>query len=198
MFAANFTITNNVLQPVSGATQISSTFDLTNQGTGVAANNFRVTWRLSTDQLQSADDLLLSETIFTDDFAPGQTQAQPSLIAVLPTEATPGNYYLIVCVDEDDTLDESNEVNNCVRQFVEIFEPTNDCNLSVAVTNLQCDDNGTPNIEGDDTFTADVTVTNPGGGTGFVPGSPLPCLIGAGDYGVTYSIGPSNILGWGK
>ena len=72
------------------------------------------------------------------------------------------------------------------------------CNLTVDVGPSICDDNGTPDFAGDDSFTATVTMTNPGGGTGFVPLAPPGCLIDAGNYGTTYTFGPANILGFGN
>ena len=53
--------------------------------------------------------------------------------------------------------------------------PAPTCRLSAAVTNLRCDDNGTPADPSDDRYTGDVTVANPGnpGGTysGSLPGA---------------------------
>ncbi|MCB0608077.1 MAG: T9SS type A sorting domain-containing protein, partial [Lewinella sp.] len=58
------------------------------------------------------------------------------------------------------------------------------CSIDAAVSNVVCNDNGTPALPDDDTFTFDVTVTNPtgsgswtGGGTG-------------GTYGTTVTVGP--------
>ena len=198
LFAKDFTITSNVLDPISGDTEIGSTFDLTNQGTGTTADNFYVQYYLSTDELRSADDLQMLEVIFTDPIVPGGSLPQQNLFNVPSTFAPPGNYFMIVCVDDDDDIDESNEVNNCRFSVVEIFEPNFTCNISASVNNLLCNDNGTPNDPDDDTFTADITVTNPTGGTGFVPGGVVPCLIESGDYGVTYTFGPANTLGFGN
>jgi hypothetical protein len=113
-------------------------------------------------------------------------------------QTPPSGYFLIVCLDALDQVDESNEANNCQHQFIEVFDPNTPYSLTVDVGTPICDDNGTPDIVGDDIFTATVTVTNPGGGTGFVSGTLSGCLVDAGSYGVTYTYGPANILGFGN
>lgn len=71
--------------------------------------------------------------------------------------------------------------------FSQSTNPT-DCNITVQATNIQCQDNGTPNDPADDTFTFDVIVNNTGscGSTWSAPNR-------VGQYGVAATFGPYAI-----
>ncbi|RME93326.1 MAG: DUF11 domain-containing protein, partial [Bacteroidetes bacterium] len=66
-----------------------------------------------------------------------------------------------------------------------------DCSISISITNLECDPNGTPDDGSDDLFTFDLTVNGDNGAetwTGTLAGSPI-----SGAYGESQSFGPYAI-----
>ena len=70
--------------------------------------------------------------------------------------------------------------------------PQPECILDAQVSNIECDDNGTPEGEGDDTFTFELLVEDLGGGgttwTATVAGQTI-----NGTYGVSQLVGPFDI-----
>jgi gliding motility-associated-like protein len=64
---------------------------------------------------------------------------------------------------------------------------SNDCLLETTISNILCDDNGTPGVSTDDTFTAILTVTETNGGPGWTAGPPVNQV---GTYGTPVVIGP--------
>jgi hypothetical protein len=87
--------------------------DFKNIGTGAASGNFTVKSYLSTDQTLSANDYA-DGTISTGNYAAGLTVNQvPAAMTVNSTLAA-GQYYLILKIDADNQVAESNENNNII------------------------------------------------------------------------------------
>jgi Leucine-rich repeat (LRR) protein len=87
--------------------------DFKNIGTGAASGNFTVKSYLSTDQTLSANDYA-DGTIPTGNYAAGFTVNQvPAAMTVNSTVAA-GQYYLILKIDADNQVAESNENNNII------------------------------------------------------------------------------------
>lgn len=89
---------------------VSFDFDLNNMGDTIAANNYRIGMYLSTDTLLSSSDSLVGE-VPTGNTPIGTIADVPGAITV-PTNLTPGDYYLLIAADIDDTVMESDETNN--------------------------------------------------------------------------------------
>ncbi|MEN0004136.1 MAG: hypothetical protein AAF798_08335 [Bacteroidota bacterium] len=79
--------------------------------------------------------------------------------------------------------------SDCTASVDATAPPTcsDDCEIDAVVTNVLCDDNGTPNDATDDTFTFDVTVTGNGTGSGWTAND---LASTSGQYGVPVSFGP--------
>ena len=89
------------------------TFDLNNQGNGDAVGNFTIKAYFSTDDVLSSDDVF-DGLIPTGNLGAGQTTSMVPGASTVPTSLTPGNYFLILKVDADETIPESNENNNTI------------------------------------------------------------------------------------
>ena len=85
-------------------------WDLNNLGTTVAVNAYRVVMYLSSDQTFSADDPEVGE-VPTGNTFPGTIPNVPGAIRV-PLGTADGDYYLHIVVDNDNTVEESDETNN--------------------------------------------------------------------------------------
>jgi pectate lyase len=84
-------------------------FGVTNRGAGSAAG-FRVGIYLSTDTGRSASDLLLRSRSVSS-LSAGASQLH-ALTEVIPSGVKPGSYYVVLVVDADGVVRESNDGNN--------------------------------------------------------------------------------------
>jgi hypothetical protein len=87
--------------------------DIKNIGTGAATGNFNVKAYISTDNALSSNDIQ-EGIIPTANFAAGFSSLQVAGATTIPATLTAGQYYLILKVDGDNTIAESNENNNVI------------------------------------------------------------------------------------
>jgi len=85
-------------------------WDLINLGQVAAEDDYRIVMYLSDDQQFSADDVVVGE-VPTGNTFPGTISGVPGAITV-PTDQLIGEYYLHFFVDNDNTIEESDETNN--------------------------------------------------------------------------------------
>jgi len=85
-------------------------FDLKNIGS-VGTGSYKIKAYISTDTQLSSDDIQ-DGTIPTGNLAANTTIPDVSGASTIPANLSPGNYYLILKVDADDEIAESNEGNN--------------------------------------------------------------------------------------
>ncbi len=88
----------------------SFSFDLTNAGTAIATDSYRIGFVLSTDATLSSNDVLVGE-VPTGNTGIGTTSDITGAITI-PANTAPGNYFLIAKADFDEVITESNENNN--------------------------------------------------------------------------------------
>jgi hypothetical protein len=189
---ANLNITNPALLP--GAI-LNYKFDLKNIGNAAAAGNYNIKAYISTDNVLSNNDIQ-DGTVPTGNLAAGQTITQTSGASTIPATLAAGQYFLILKVDADNQITESNEANNILvsTSTFTVQSGGGNCAISnVISTNIPCNDNGTPNLATDDTYSFSMTISNTGTcGTGWTGGI-APYTIGS--YGVTYGMGNYPISG---
>ena len=98
-------------------------FDLKNIGTAAASGNFTVKSYLSTDNILSANDIQ-NGSVPTGNLAAGQTVAQVAGALTVPAGTAAGNYFVILKVDADGQIAESNENNNTLASTATISVTT--------------------------------------------------------------------------
>ncbi len=103
-----YNLTQNSV-PVGGI--LNFKFDLHNSGTAAATGNFNIKSYLSTDAFLSANDIQ-NGNIPTGNLAAGQTVLAVMGALTVPQNTPPGDYFLLVKVDADDQITESDEINN--------------------------------------------------------------------------------------
>ena len=122
------------LQNVSSSMQAGTVedfeFDLKNIGTATATASYTIGMYISDDNNFSSDDILAGEIMTANTFV-GTDSDVPAAITV-PNVAN-GNYYLIVVVDIDDTIEESNENNNTISKSISIDGGTSNGCQSAAI-----------------------------------------------------------------
>jgi CARDB/Domain of unknown function DUF11/Secretion system C-terminal sorting domain len=91
-------------------------FTARNIGTGNATGNFTIKGYISTDNVLSANDIQ-DGTINTGNFTTGTSNAVTSG-STIPTTLAAGQYFLIVKIDADNQIAESNENNNTIVSTV--------------------------------------------------------------------------------
>ncbi len=100
-----------VLNPsIAAGTNLEYRFNIRNGGTANVPGDFTVKSYISTDNVLSSDDIQ-DGTITTGNFDAGAA-VQNILGASSTNGLAPGNYFVIVFVDADDVVSESNENNN--------------------------------------------------------------------------------------
>ncbi len=107
---ANLTITNTT---DSLFKILTFKFDVKNMGNADASGPFTIKSYLSKDTILSAEDYQ-DGVIPTGGFSVGLTATQVKGALTLPAGVAPGSYYLIVKVDADNQIAESNENNNVI------------------------------------------------------------------------------------
>lgn len=103
----NLTTTNATAGDV-----LAYNFDLSNNGNETATGDFTIKSYISTDNSISADDIQ-DGLINTGNISIGTTPNVPGA-STLPANLPQGDYYLILKVDADDEVTESNEGNNVI------------------------------------------------------------------------------------
>ncbi len=111
----DLTLANLNIQPPSvlQGQVLNYLIDIKNIGTGNATGNFTVKAYISTDNVLSADDAQ-NGVIPTGNFAAGFSVSQVPGASNIPTTLPVGQYFLILKVDADNQITESNENNNTV------------------------------------------------------------------------------------
>ncbi len=146
-------------QSVQRGNNVTVNYTVNNIG-GATSANIRTRFFLSTNTTYSADD---TELNFPSDITNGlgAGASLPSNTQVnIPTSATAGSKYVIVFVDGNSQITESNENNNTSFAFITITDPTPP---DLQVSNLS------PNptsVQKGGTFTLNYTFSNPGGAAG--------------------------------
>ena len=99
--------------PVEAGQVLNYNFDASNMGAGPAADNFTVKAYISTDNLLSNDDIQ-DGIIPTGNFGAGLTLPNIPGASSIPGNLPAGDYFLILKIDADDEVAESNEFNNII------------------------------------------------------------------------------------
>jgi hypothetical protein len=107
---ANLNLTNST---VNQGAALNYKVDIKNIGTGNATGNFTVKAYISTDNVLSTNDIQ-NGVIPTGNFNAGFTSSQASGASTIPSTLAAGQYYLILVVDADGQIAESNETNNTI------------------------------------------------------------------------------------
>ncbi|MEO1261830.1 MAG: CARDB domain-containing protein [Bacteroidota bacterium] len=179
---ANLSISNT---PIAGGEILDYTFDITNSGNGSASGDFNVKAWISTDNVISSDDVQ-DGVVPTGNFGAGFAQMDVSGATTVPNGLADGSYFLILKVDADDDVTESDEGNNLLMAPFAI-ESNIACEVFINESETTCDDNGTPNDATDDIYTLSLNVSGNNLGshynlTGGLDASNLP-------YGSLYTVG---------
>ncbi len=103
-------------------------FDAANIGTGAVPGNFTIKSYISSDNVLSADDIQ-DGIISTGNYGAGFSLNNIPGSSTIPANLAAGQYYLIVKIDADNAVTESNEGNNIVSTIFEVTDggPTNEC-----------------------------------------------------------------------
>ena len=107
---ANLNIQNSF---VGTGEVLSYNVDISNLGTGAANGDFKLKSYISTDQNLSADDVQDGE-LTTGNFPAGSTVPQVLAASTIPANLAGGTYFLILKIDADEVVAESNENNNLI------------------------------------------------------------------------------------
>ena len=126
---------------------VEFTWDLNNIGSAVATDGYRVVMYLSQDATFSMDDVAVGE-VPTGNTFPGTIPNVPGAIRI-PLSYPDGNYFMHLVVDQDNTIEESDETNN-------IFTTSNTIKVETPIlgaieldilTQIDCDQSGTLTVE---------------------------------------------------
>lgn len=119
----DLTLANLLLTNTAEAGEILDfNFDLSNIGTANAVGSFSIKAYLSTDDQLSVDDIQ-DGIVPTGNLNAGATISQVPGQSTLPANMASGNYFLILKVDADEQIGESNEGNNLVVASFSISAP---------------------------------------------------------------------------
>jgi hypothetical protein len=189
---ANINITNPT---VANGSPFTFKYDIKNIGTASTTNTFITQLYFSTDNVLSANDLAVyTEPAFF--LVAGQTNSQINS-GFNVTGVPSGTYYLIMKADGNNQMTESDENNNVLASTT-TFTVTGGGGTNCAISNIigttiPCNDNGTPNIATDDTYSFNMIISGTSGcGSGWTGGI---APFTTGTYGVGYGMGPYLISG---
>jgi hypothetical protein len=118
---ANLNITNATL---NAGQILNFKFDLKNTGTGNATGNFNIKSYISTDNVLSANDIQ-DGVVPTGNLIAGANILQTMGAATIPASLAAGSYYLILKVDADNAIAESDENNNELKRTLPFTVTTN-------------------------------------------------------------------------
>ncbi|MFM2268352.1 MAG: hypothetical protein RL757_1793, partial [Bacteroidota bacterium] len=99
--------------PVSAGSVVNYRFNISNIGTAAATGAFNVKAYISRDNVLSADDIQ-DGIVPTGNLAVGQIVNNVAGASTIPSSLAAGNYYLILKIDSDNQIAESNENNNVI------------------------------------------------------------------------------------
>jgi subtilase family serine protease len=163
---------------------VSYSVTVKNIGNYAINSTISMSFYLSTDNVLSADDAITGEHITSGIAAGGQSLL--SVYLSVPPTMPGGTYYVIVKIDPNNDLLESNESNNVVvsAQTITVAGGGGTCSIVTTLVDNQCFDNSTPNDPSDDIFGFTVNVASSGSGcsTQFTDGSGFNYTYG-GDFG---------------
>ena len=126
-------ISNPPTSVVAGTASISITDTTGNSGDG-SANPSTTRYRLSTDNIITSADILLSVTRSISTLKKNSSSTG-TVWETIPANFPPGTYYLGACADDLSVISETSETNNCraSTSTVQIYPPTS---LTVAPTTV--------------------------------------------------------------
>ncbi|WP_201985264.1 CARDB domain-containing protein [Hymenobacter rubidus] len=115
-----------IQQPVLSTASVTPGFSVGGScyiynGGNTTANTSTVGFYLSTDQVFSTNDVLLTSTTGTSLF-PGQSSSRYGSL-IIPTGTTAGNYYVLFVADPLNVVAETNENNNVAYQSLTVLGP---------------------------------------------------------------------------
>ncbi len=129
----DLTIANFSSNSGSPGDVVSFTFDLINAGNQTASQSYNITTYISADNQLSSDDLQ-EGNIGTGNTQPGTTPNVNGAITI-PSNFPPGSYWLIIKVDDDNNVQETNENNNVFAIPLPIVDDSGGCIAPVNVAN---------------------------------------------------------------
>ncbi|MFA6482283.1 MAG: FISUMP domain-containing protein, partial [Bacteroidales bacterium] len=100
---------------------INLSFKYGNQG-NAPVSNFWVKMAFSKDMVFSNDDLFQDDALITETWQPGYYEVGSGNFDV-PESLSQGLWYLILIIDPDNEIDESNETNNSISSPLNVSEP---------------------------------------------------------------------------
>jgi len=110
--------------PVSAGADLKVEYRLANLGTGVVTEHFTDRFYLSDDtKLDRGGDQLVGFALHEAQLGPGPSPNLSQKVVSIPLGTAAGNRYLLVVVDDSDTVVETNEDNNVFPVPVSIMPP---------------------------------------------------------------------------
>ena len=98
-----------------------------NAGT-VRSGNFKVGYYLSADAVYNLEDRFIGNS---DDLNLAAGLSDSTFVNVsIPNDAAPGNYYLLARTDYENTVAETNELNNTISTAITVVEKSMDLSIS--------------------------------------------------------------------
>lgn len=186
--------------PRTSTGRITYTYDVFNSTFAPVTERFAVVAYVSEDGDLSPDDRPV-DTIFYDGF--DATSSLGEADGSFSREGfAPGDYTLFLVVDDGDRVAEVTEADNVGSLDFTLPDTDLPCDLELEVVAVECDDAGTPSDPDDDRFTLDIRVTN-GEAAGtweyvtFPIREPGSVVQARGNYGETFTFGPTRISGAG-
>ena len=101
--------------PINAGKVLTYNFDASNMGNANATGDFSIKGYISTDTNLSNDDVQ-DGTIATGNYGAGNVVNNVPGASTIPANLAAGQYYLILKIDADNQIGESNENNNTVAQ----------------------------------------------------------------------------------
>lgn len=143
---SNLRITND---PVEVGSVLRYVFDISNIGGTSVESDFSIKAWISTDEILSADDVQ-DGIVPTGNFGKGLTVSDVNSASFIAPDLPPGDYYLILKVDADEIIFESDEENNEIIAPFSIIEhdgdPCNDIIVETAPGTLTISNTVAPHI----------------------------------------------------
>lgn len=114
---------------ISGGGSIDYSFDIVNSGT-VASSNTSYTIHLSTDNQLDIGDTLLESSVLGS--LPSNGTISISNQLSIPSNITSGSAYIILSIDEPDSIEEKSEENNSLVKLVQASPFSLECDITLA------------------------------------------------------------------
>ncbi|MCC6724096.1 MAG: hypothetical protein IT258_06260 [Saprospiraceae bacterium] len=119
--------------PVAAGEILSYNFDVQNEGTAAASGNFTIKSYISTNHLLSANDILVG-TIQAGNYGAGFAVQDMLGTSTIPASLAAGQYYLLIKIDADGDIVESNEYNNLTFSLFEVEVGGSPCAATAIAT----------------------------------------------------------------